>query len=219
MDGQQQRAGRGRRRNKRSRSAASEKAEPILIAARRPNAPISPKKRPRHLVVASASPHPPRGERRAGSMQRDGIRAVEAGAGENQTSERLKAAGPDSTPRRSARIVELKTPDQDDQELRRQRLLDRLRTSQGRGAISRAAEEFRLAGFDFPLDQEIQLQLLEHFDEECARSALESLTHLLEHEAPIKRPVFEQRLRRLEEYADEEATREAAAHLRRAIRA
>jgi hypothetical protein len=41
---------------------------------------------------------------------------------------------------------------------------------------------------------------------------------LLEKERPIKKPVFEQRLRRLEEYAEEAATRDAAASLRRVIR-
>jgi len=90
---------------------------------------------------------------------------------------------------------------------------------EGRGAVSRAANEYREAGFDFPREQEVQLQLLEHFDEERARDAIAVLAELLEDQAPIKKPVFEQRLRRLEEYADEPATRAAAARLRRGIRA
>jgi hypothetical protein len=60
--------------------------------------------------------------------------------------------------------------------------------------------------------------LLEHFNETRAREAIAVLAELLRREAPIKKPVFEQRLRRLEEYADEPATREAAADLRRSIR-
>ena len=90
--------------------------------------------------------------------------------------------------------------------------------SEGRGAISRAAREYREAGFEFPLDQEVQLRLLEQFDEDRAREAIDTLTELLQQQEPIKKPVLEQRLRRLEEYAEEEATREAAAALRRAIR-
>jgi hypothetical protein len=90
---------------------------------------------------------------------------------------------------------------------------------EGRGAISRAADEYREAGFDFPREQEVQLQLLEHFDEERARDAIAVLADLLVDQPPIKKPIFEQRLRRLEEYADEPATREAAASLRRGIRA
>ena len=64
----------------------------------------------------------------------------------------------------------------------------------------------------------MQLQLLEHFNEAHAREAVEVLSRLLEKEPPIKRPVLNQRLRRLEEYADEAGTREAAAQLRRTIR-
>jgi hypothetical protein len=90
--------------------------------------------------------------------------------------------------------------------------------SEGRGAISRAVNEYREHGFQFPEEQEVQLQLLEHFDESHARDAIETLTQLLADQEPIKRPILDQRLRRLEEYADEAITREAAAALRRAIR-
>ncbi len=91
--------------------------------------------------------------------------------------------------------------------------------SETRGAITRAADDYVLAGFEFPAEQQVQLQLLEHFDEERARSAIEVLARLFSSEPPQKKPILEQRLRRLEEYADEPATRDAAAELRRAIRA
>ena len=86
-------------------------------------------------------------------------------------------------------------------------------------AITRAAREYRQAGHEFPVEQQIQLQLLEHFDEELAHQAIVELARLIEIEPPLKRPVLEQRLRRLEEYAEDGQTREAAAALRRALRA
>jgi hypothetical protein len=73
-------------------------------------------------------------------------------------------------------------------------------------------------GFDLPEEQEVHLQLLEHFDESRARESLTTMARLLKEQPPIKRPVLDQRLRRLEEYADEPATRSLAADLRRAIR-
>lgn len=120
--------------------------------------------------------------------------------------------------RRAARIVRASNAANDADEKQRQRLLERLMTSQGRLAITRAAREYRQSGFEFPLEQDVQLQLLEHVDEELVRTAIAALTGLFESELPIKKPVLEQRLRRLEEYADEIPTREAAANLRRTLR-
>lgn len=125
---------------------------------------------------------------------------------------------PEPAPRRTARIVQLSSGAADDREKQRQRLLDRLMASETRGAISRAANEYAQAGFEFPMEQAVQLQLLEHFDESQARAAVDALAGLLDKEPPLKRPILEQRLRRLEEYGDEAPTREAAAELRRAIR-
>lgn len=85
--------------------------------------------------------------------------------------------------------------------------------------ISRAADDCRRAGIEFPSSQAVQLQLLEHVDESLAREALAALGHLLAAEPPLKRPILEQRLKRLEDSADEEATRAAAAELRRSLRA
>jgi hypothetical protein len=120
--------------------------------------------------------------------------------------------------RRRARIVQPNGGDADATEKQRLRLLDRLLLSEGRGAISRAANEYRDAGFLFPEEQQVQLKLLEHFDEDSAREALDTLSRLLEKQPPLQRPVLEMRLRRLEEYADDPDTREAAGVLRRAIR-
>ncbi|HEU5073496.1 MAG TPA: hypothetical protein VFU02_04975 [Polyangiaceae bacterium] len=130
-----------------------------------------------------------------------------------------KGEAPAAPVRRTARIVQLDGKPIGERELERRRLLQRLLECEGRSAISRAAEAYLTAGFEFPEDQEVQLQLLEHFNEDRARSAIHVLQSIVVREAPKKRPVFEQRLRRLEEYADELSTREAAATLRRAIRA
>jgi len=173
----------------------------VLIAARRPNSPLINKSNghDKSLVAASASP-------------------AQADPGGGNGEQRQQAARPAPAPKRSARIVQLSTNVGDEREKQRLRLLERLMCSEGRGAISRAATEYQQAGFEFPEEQQVQLQLLEHFDESQAHDAVQTLERLLSAEAPIKKPILEQRLRRLEEYADEPATREAAAQLRRSLR-
>jgi len=173
--------------------------EPILIAARRPNSPLVA----RAPAAISAAPKPARG------------------AELKQKPENGKSAQElEPAPRRTARIVQVTRNDTDDQERQRLRLLDRLMAAETRGAITRTADEYAQAGFSFPEEQPVQLQLLEHFDEDRARGAIEILARLIgvSEEPPLKRPVLEQRLRRLEEYGEDSETREAAAELRRAIR-
>ena len=121
-------------------------------------------------------------------------------------------------PRRTARIVAPVRRDDDARVREHARLLDRLLSSDGRGSISRAADDFRRAGFDFPSEQAVQLQLLEHWDETLARSAIDALRELVTREPPLKRPIFEQRLRRLEDAAEDATTRHAASELRRVLR-
>jgi hypothetical protein len=101
---------------------------------------------------------------------------------------------------------------------REQQLLDRLVRSQGRGAISRAADDLWESKFVAPRQQEIQIQLLEHENEHRARDAVFVMAELLQREAPIKRPVLDQRLRRLEQSAEDPITRDAAGALRRSMR-
>jgi hypothetical protein len=124
----------------------------------------------------------------------------------------------DEKPHRSARIVSAEKHDLDARVVERERLLGRLLASEGRGAITRAADQFLRAGFDFPVEQPVQLQLLEHHDEALVRCALDALRVIVTQEPPLKRPIFEQRLRRLEDSAEEETTRAAASELRRALR-
>jgi hypothetical protein len=106
----------------------------------------------------------------------------------------------------------------DDSELERRHLLARLLDSEGSAAVTRAAKAFRKSGFQFPEEQLVQLKLLEHTDEAEVCAALDILAALLDQQAPIKLPVFEQRLKRLEDGAEEAATRSRAAELRRALR-
>ena len=120
--------------------------------------------------------------------------------------------------RRTARIVQVSKASADDREKQRLRLLDRVLGSETRGAVTRAADELAREGFELPAEQPLQLQLLDHFDEDRARAAMEVLSVLVAKEPPFKRPIMDQRLRRLEEYAEDPAIREAAADLRRAIR-
>jgi hypothetical protein len=119
--------------------------------------------------------------------------------------------------KRAARIVGSPVA-VDDSELERRHLLTRLLDSEGSAAVTRAANAYRKGGFQFPEEQLVQLKLLEHSDEAEVCTALGVLTALLDQQAPIKLPVFEQRLKRLEDDAEEAETRQRAAELRRVLR-
>jgi hypothetical protein len=119
--------------------------------------------------------------------------------------------------RRAARIVKA-TEHAAALDNREQRLLDRLMRSQGRVAISRAANELWESKFKAPRQQEVQIQLLEHENEHRARDAVFVMAELLQKESPIQRPILDQRLRRLEEFAEDPITRDAARALRRSMR-
>jgi hypothetical protein len=182
--------------SRRSRPTASHRrnrSEPMILSARRPITPAP------HEASASGEVPPP-------EAVTDPPAASEVG-----TEEKPRAP-------RAARIVSASTQDVDGRLLERERLLSRILSSQGRGAITRAADQYRRAGFDFPIEQAVQLQLLEHLDEGLVRGAIAALRGIVVSEPPLKRPIFEQRLKRLEDSAEEESTRTAAAELRRALR-
>jgi len=120
-------------------------------------------------------------------------------------------------PKRAARII-TQTTALDDVELERRHLLSRLLDSEGASAVTRAANAYRKGGFTFPDEQPVQLKLLEHSDEGEVCHALEVLASLLDRQTPIKLPVFEQRLKRLEDSAENQETRTRAAELRRVLR-
>jgi hypothetical protein len=172
--------------------------EPVLIAARRPNSPLYVKAR----ASASAAPK----SKRDSLPPRPGDEV-----------EREKLAAPPS-PKRVARIVKPTESSVDQRERERERLLARLLGSEGRAAVTRAATDYRAQNFEYPREQAVQLKLLEHLDEEVIREAISNLSALIAVEPVLKRPVLEQRLKRLEDTAEDEATRASASELRRCLR-
>lgn len=121
-------------------------------------------------------------------------------------------------PKRAARIVQPTAAGADERERERERLLARLRAAEGRSAVTRAARDYAGAGFEFPREQAVQLKLLEHLDEDVIRTAIAVLGELFASEPVTQRPLLEQRLKRVEDGADDRATRDAAAELRRSLR-
>jgi hypothetical protein len=115
------------------------------------------------------------------------------------------------------RIVLPPPPKDDPRTTERQKLLSKLLLAQGRPNVSKAADDFVRAGFTFPDDQDVHLQLLEHVNEDHVRSAIDALEGLLAGELPKRRAVLDSRLRRIEQFAEEVSTREAAARLRRSV--
>jgi hypothetical protein len=246
MEGQRERTSSRRRQRRKSKGArAKVVVEPVLIAARRPDSPrlehgfrsviasAQPKglasAQPKSFITASPAPAAENGHGalngastplglKNGHAANEGDhseRSPESPEGSNGTSEASSASV--GVRRRAVRIVKVTdnvlTPGN-----REQQLLDRLVRSQGRGAISRAADDLWESKFVAPKRQEIQIQLLEHENETRARDAVFAMAELLQREAPIKRPVLDQRLRRLETSAEDPITRDAAGALRRSMR-
>lgn len=199
MEGQQTR-GTGRRRRRRKKAAVdSGPGQPVMIAARRPGSPLP--SRQKHLAVVSAKP---KSVSPAESAVEPPVAASEA-QGERPVKRRL------------ARIVRAE-PGAVAGDVLSGRLLDRLVHSEGRGAISRAADDLWASAIELPKEQSVQIQLLEHEDEKRAQHAVFVMAELLQRERPIKRPILDQRLRRLEQSAEDPITRDAARALRRSMR-
>jgi hypothetical protein len=119
--------------------------------------------------------------------------------------------------RREARIVQRKEDEIYETERTRRRLLSRYLAAEGRAAITHAADAYLGQGFALPPEQEVQLKLLEHFDEARAVEAVSALSLLIDEDDPIQLPVLRQRLRRLEDHAEDEKLRDAATELRRRL--
>lgn len=144
-------------------------------------------------------------------------------------SEQLHSVGstrrgrvPATAPLRLTKLVQTKIivprgPALDHATLERQRLLASLLAAQGHVAVTQATEALLAAGHSLPDDQEAHLQVLEHEDEARVRASLSALGAILSREPAKRRPVLEQRLKRIEELAEESATRESAAALRRKL--
>lgn len=220
---QHQRSGnsRNRRKKARTRTEPKPKQEPVLIAARRPDSPLLMKVSNRN-IAASARPKRARGADDAlvDDAVNDTLGDPGAALAQQPSDKPVEEPKPAHVEpvRRMVRIAQAPSAILDDGVLRRERLLERLVNSEGRSAISRVANELLDGTEALPETQEIHLQLLEHVDERRARDAMDVLARLFTFQAPIKRPILEQRLRRLETEADEPETREKAASLRRSMR-
>jgi hypothetical protein len=162
------------------------------------------------------------------------VPSLTAAAGATRSEERARPlAAPEARRRRTpqessanvvrvtkfaaTKIVAPRAPSSDPRVIERERLTAALVAARGRSAIAAATEALLGAGHSLPADQEVLLQVLEHTDEARVRASIEHLGALLGDEPARHRPVLEQRLRRLEEFADEPATRAAAAALRRKL--
>lgn len=155
---------------------------------------------------------------RAEKQHRAALEALFAPRQEPEKNGNAKSSkdGGGTTPK-PGRIVLAPPPQSDPRGVERQKLLGKLLVAEGRPHITKAANEFLGAGFTFPDDQDVHLKLLEHSDESRVLEALGALGTLLVGELPKRRAVLESRLRRIEEFAEDETTRDAAAQLRRKV--
>lgn len=150
-------------------------------------------------------------ERRTQSAHRAALEALFTPKKEEDSGKASKATDPLTG--KPGRIVLAPPPQADPRAQDRQRLLGKLLHAEGRPAITKAANEFFKQGFTLPPEQDVYLQLLEHTDEEKVRDAIASLASILLSELPKRRAVLESRLRRIEEYAEDSATRACAVEL------
>jgi hypothetical protein len=212
-----------RRRQKRKPQPKAQPAQPpVLIAARRPGSPRL-EKPSRRMKAASARPRTNelgQDENAQAALSQTALsqaalsQAALSQAAPSQAAPSLEGA---VQKKREARIVQRREDTVDEAEQLRRRLLAQFMQSEGRSAITRAADKYFEAGFEVPAEQEFQLKLLEHFEESRVRAGLAALKILMQTESPTQLPLFRQRLRRLEDHAEEPATREAASDLRRSL--
>ncbi len=118
---------------------------------------------------------------------------------------------------RMPKVVETATAVGEPGPNRRQDQLRKILAAQSTKSISDSIDGFLNAGHTLPDDQEVFLQMLEHRNEDRVRDAIGKLEHLLMGQVPKRKPVLVQRLKRIEEHAEESATRDAAVALRRKV--
>ena len=117
----------------------------------------------------------------------------------------------------NTKIITPRAPSTDPKVLEQERLVAALLHASDHASVTRATEALLQAGHPIPDTQEAHLQVLEHKDEARVRASLQALDAILSLEPAKRRPVLEQRLKRLEEFAEEKATRDAASALRRKL--
>lgn len=153
-------------------------------------------------------------DRRSAKQHRAALEALFAPRREPEPEDAKAKTG---TAKPAQRIVLASPPQADPRTAERQKLLSRLLLAEGRPSVSKAADEFLKAGFNFPEEQDVFLQLLEHAREEHVRGAIDRLDTILAGELPKRRAVLESRLRRIEQFAEDAETRTAAERLRRRV--
>jgi hypothetical protein len=117
----------------------------------------------------------------------------------------------------NTKIVTPRPPSTDPSVIERERLVAALLGAVDRMSVTRVTEALFAAGHSVPETQEAHLQILEHTDEARVRASLSVLDAILAREPAKRRPVLEQRLKRLEESAEDLSTRQAATALRRKL--
>jgi hypothetical protein len=196
-------------RRMRNRDATKVWHNPEIMAGSRGRAPATP--RPTETAE----------DRRVAEENRAALEALFApkkeGDDDRERRAAPSAASAPATSSKPGRIVLPPPPDPDPRAAERQKLLAKLLRAAGRPAVSQAANEFLRAGFVFPDEQDVHLQLLEHASEDHVCTAIDKLATILAGEVPQRRAVLESRLRRIEQFADEAATRAAAERLRRQV--
>ncbi len=176
----------------------------------------SPRLRAGGATGSASSPNAE--DRRAQSQHRAALEALFAPKREPELEAEAKGNVRAAAAQKAAgRIVLPPAPQTDPRTGERQKLLAKLLLAEGRPNVSKAADDFLKAGFTLPDDQDVHLKLLEHASEERVLAAIDALASLLAGELPKRRAVLESRLRRIEEFAEDGSTREAARLLRRAV--
>jgi hypothetical protein len=99
----------------------------------------------------------------------------------------------------------------------REKRLAKLLGAEGRAAVSKAADDYANAGFQFPAEQDVLLKLLDCEDEDRVRHALALLRGVLADEPPKRRALLDARLRHLETDAEARETRDLATGVRRQV--
>lgn len=165
--------------------------------------------------VARAGTESPE-DRRSASQHRAALEALFAPKRDPEV-EKAPDAKNGAASKPGGRIVLPSPPQTDSRGAERQKLLQRLLVAEGRPSVTKAADDLVKAGFSLPHDQDVYLKLLEHAREDEVRAAIASLDTILAGELPKRRAVLESRLRRIEQFAEDAETREAAEALRRRV--